>query len=189
MFGVMQYCKAPLTLLQAEIEQEIETAAYSASTFAEFISAQPAHIRHILGTLDTDNINVDYWIRAINDGKVTIAIDGSMAQQKGYFATVLHTDERQLQFQGPCNCYPCLILLHWTEFTRILAALYLICALRTNAPPEPGICACLEVEYDITPEILNVKDNGIDLSTVWVKAHQDNNMAVKLLPLDVQPNI
>eukprot|EP00957_Ditylum_brightwellii_P166071 12643726-Ditylum_brightwellii.AAC.1 len=36
-------------------------------------------------------------------GIVTIATNGSVSNQKGYFATVLHTDQRQLWFQGSCD--------------------------------------------------------------------------------------
>eukprot|EP00957_Ditylum_brightwellii_P190883 14534375-Ditylum_brightwellii.AAC.1 len=54
---------------------------------------------------------------------------------------------------------------------------------------EPGIQTQLEAEYDITQEILVVKDKGINLSTDWAKAHQDNNVAIELLPLDAHLNI
>eukprot|EP00957_Ditylum_brightwellii_P084322 6412215-Ditylum_brightwellii.AAC.1 len=37
------------------------------------------------------------------NGIITIATDGSVLNKKGYFATVLHTDQQQLWFQGPCD--------------------------------------------------------------------------------------
>eukprot|EP00957_Ditylum_brightwellii_P035230 2671667-Ditylum_brightwellii.AAC.1 len=57
----------------------------------------------MLGNLKSAEVDVDYWIDALNHGNVMIATDGSVAAQRGYFTTVLHTDQRQLRFQGPCN--------------------------------------------------------------------------------------
>eukprot|EP00957_Ditylum_brightwellii_P058799 4457711-Ditylum_brightwellii.AAC.1 len=68
-------------------------------SFGNFLSHQPSHVQQLLGNLDTAQVNVDYWINALNRGIVTIATDGSILNKKGYFATVLHTDQRQLWFQ------------------------------------------------------------------------------------------
>eukprot|EP00957_Ditylum_brightwellii_P058707 4452041-Ditylum_brightwellii.AAC.1 len=54
----------------------------------------------MLGNLIAAEVDVDYWIQALNCGIVTIAADGSVAAQRGYFATVLHTDQRQLRFRA-----------------------------------------------------------------------------------------
>eukprot|EP00957_Ditylum_brightwellii_P195222 14873138-Ditylum_brightwellii.AAC.1 len=46
-------------------------------------------------------VDVDYWIDALNRDIVTIATNGFISNKKCYFATVLHTDQQQLRFQGP----------------------------------------------------------------------------------------
>eukprot|EP00957_Ditylum_brightwellii_P199357 15195621-Ditylum_brightwellii.AAC.1 len=56
------------------------------TTFGEYIDQQPHHIKCLLGNLHTDDVDLEYWIQAISNGKVTIATDGSVAQKKGYFA-------------------------------------------------------------------------------------------------------
>eukprot|EP00957_Ditylum_brightwellii_P040773 3086525-Ditylum_brightwellii.AAC.1 len=73
-----------------------------------------------MGNLDIAQVDVDYWIDALNRGIGTIATNGSVSNQKGYFATVLHTDQRQLQFQGPCDGDSSLMMSYQTELTGIL---------------------------------------------------------------------
>eukprot|EP00957_Ditylum_brightwellii_P187859 14303363-Ditylum_brightwellii.AAC.1 len=87
-------------------------------------------------------MDVDYWIDAINSGEVTIAMDGSVADKKGYFATVLYTTEKTIRFQGPCDGAKDLMTSYRTELSGILSALYLLCAFTefsntaiTSAPP------------------------------------------------------
>eukprot|EP00957_Ditylum_brightwellii_P159985 12178462-Ditylum_brightwellii.AAC.1 len=85
-----------------------------------------------------------------------------MADKKGYFAVVLFTTERTIQYQGPCDGANALMTSYRTELSGILSALYLIRAftefsdtaltsapplycdnsaavLRTNTPISPGI--------------------------------------------------
>eukprot|EP00957_Ditylum_brightwellii_P205624 15344665-Ditylum_brightwellii.AAC.1 len=99
-----------------------------------------------------------------------------------------------------------------TELTGILATLYLLRALSSlasisitskeevycnnvavvvcsNRPLEPGITMHIAAEYDIKQEIWCIKNSGIDLDTWWVKAHQDDKIAVELLPLDARLNV
>eukprot|EP00957_Ditylum_brightwellii_P020968 1580506-Ditylum_brightwellii.AAC.1 len=76
----------------------------------------------MLGNLKAAEVDVDYWIQALNCGNVTIATDGLVAAQRGYFATVLHTDQRQLRFQGPCNGARSMISSYRTELAGILSA-------------------------------------------------------------------
>eukprot|EP00957_Ditylum_brightwellii_P159058 12105729-Ditylum_brightwellii.AAC.1 len=41
----------------------------------------------MLGNLKSAEVDVDYWINALNRGDVTIATDGLVAAQRDYFAT------------------------------------------------------------------------------------------------------
>eukprot|EP00957_Ditylum_brightwellii_P014295 1076422-Ditylum_brightwellii.AAC.1 len=70
---------------------DLSEVTTSYGSFDNFLSHQPSHIQQLLGNLDTAQVNVDYWIDALNRGIVTIATDGSVSNKKGYFATVLHT--------------------------------------------------------------------------------------------------
>eukprot|EP00957_Ditylum_brightwellii_P027297 2063707-Ditylum_brightwellii.AAC.1 len=56
-----------------------------------------------LGNLDPTEVDVEYWLNALQEGYVNIALDGSVAKGKGYYALLLKAKDRQLQFQGPCN--------------------------------------------------------------------------------------
>eukprot|EP00957_Ditylum_brightwellii_P041918 3174944-Ditylum_brightwellii.AAC.1 len=75
--------------------------------------------RHIPWILDT----------TLNKGKVTVATDGSVAEKKGYFAVVFHTEDKEIPFQGSCDCVPQLISSYQTELMGILLMLYLLQAL------------------------------------------------------------
>eukprot|EP00957_Ditylum_brightwellii_P094844 7223078-Ditylum_brightwellii.AAC.1 len=83
------------------IQQEVDGVSHLAESFSEYISLQPQHVQQLLGTLDASDVDFEYWIITLNNGRVTIATDNSVAQKTGYFATILHTPECQLQFQGP----------------------------------------------------------------------------------------
>eukprot|EP00957_Ditylum_brightwellii_P107260 8184158-Ditylum_brightwellii.AAC.1 len=65
-------------------------------TFAAFLVKQQHHLQQLLGNLCAEAVDVDYWINTINAGAVTIATDGSVAEKKGYFATVFYTTERSI---------------------------------------------------------------------------------------------
>eukprot|EP00957_Ditylum_brightwellii_P106872 8153047-Ditylum_brightwellii.AAC.1 len=72
-------------------------------TFEDYIAAQPDHVQRILGTLQAAEVDTEYWIDTLNKGLVTIATDSSVVNYKGYYATVMHTDLKQLRFQGRCD--------------------------------------------------------------------------------------
>eukprot|EP00957_Ditylum_brightwellii_P078929 6001214-Ditylum_brightwellii.AAC.1 len=57
------------------------------------------HVWQLMGTLGVSDVDVEYWISALNSGRVTIVTSGSVAQKTG------------------------------AELTGILSALYLLCAL------------------------------------------------------------
>eukprot|EP00957_Ditylum_brightwellii_P119645 9128541-Ditylum_brightwellii.AAC.1 len=166
----------------------------------------------MLGNLKSAEVDVDYWIDALNHGNVTIATDGSVAAQRGYFAMVLHTDQQQLCFQGPCGSARSMMSSYRTELTNILSALYLLHALsdysgihittrqllycdnaaavsRANKIIDPGIMACMTADYNLVKEIEVVKSKGLDLHMEWVKAHQDKKTLVDLLSLKAQLNV
>eukprot|EP00957_Ditylum_brightwellii_P134966 10290735-Ditylum_brightwellii.AAC.1 len=54
----------------------------------------------------------------------------------------------------------------------------------SNTSISPGIASYIKAEYNLTQEIMAVKEEGINISTTWVKVHQDNKTAIELLPLD-----
>eukprot|EP00957_Ditylum_brightwellii_P010093 762693-Ditylum_brightwellii.AAC.1 len=60
--------------------------------FLEYIARQPQHIKWLLGTLNAEKVDPNHWLTTINNKEVTIATDGSVAEQKGYFAVILHTE-------------------------------------------------------------------------------------------------
>eukprot|EP00957_Ditylum_brightwellii_P043864 3326131-Ditylum_brightwellii.AAC.1 len=125
-FGSTIYCKGPLTVAQEAVAAGMMEVTLTNGTFEEYIAAQPDHVKRILGNLQVAEVNAEYWIDALNKGLVTIATDGSVANQKGYYATILHTDQKQLRFQGQCNGAKSLMTSYWTKLAGILAVLYLL---------------------------------------------------------------
>eukprot|EP00957_Ditylum_brightwellii_P155253 11819224-Ditylum_brightwellii.AAC.1 len=117
-FGSTIYCKAPLARAD-QVNTNIVTNESNTQMLETFLSKLPAHVKQLLGNLQTEDIDVGYWIEAINSGLVTIAIDGSVADQKGYFVTVLHTEEKSIQFQGPCDGAKSLMTSYRAELTGI----------------------------------------------------------------------
>eukprot|EP00957_Ditylum_brightwellii_P149007 11345237-Ditylum_brightwellii.AAC.1 len=124
----------------------------------------------------------------------------------------MHTDQKQLRFQSPCNGTKTLITSYRTKLAGILVTLYLLRALssysqtqlntkqtvlcnnaaavsKANMPINPGIKHYIAADYDIVKEIEEVKISGLDMQASWVKAHQDKKTAVDLLPLDDQLNV
>eukprot|EP00957_Ditylum_brightwellii_P161817 12320627-Ditylum_brightwellii.AAC.1 len=99
-FGSTIHCKAPISQASEE-NQQLQNA--NLTTFSDYIAVQPAHFQRLLGNLQATELDVDYWISAINVSSVMIATNGLVADSNGFFATVLHTEEKTLCFQGPCN--------------------------------------------------------------------------------------
>eukprot|EP00957_Ditylum_brightwellii_P005541 424915-Ditylum_brightwellii.AAC.1 len=86
-------CKGLLMAAEDTACSNLSEANNLYGSFDNFLSHQPSHVQQLLGNLDTAQVSVDYWIDALNRGIVTIATDGSVLNKKGYFATVLHTDQ------------------------------------------------------------------------------------------------
>eukprot|EP00957_Ditylum_brightwellii_P045895 3481042-Ditylum_brightwellii.AAC.1 len=188
-FGSTIYCKAPSAIAK-QLNTNISANNSNTQSFKTFLSELPAHIKQLLRNLQADEFDVGYWIEAINSGLVTIAIDGSVADQKGYFATVLHTEEKSIQFQGPCNGAMTLMTSYRAELTDILSALYLLCAMAEFSKSEivsaptllcdnsaavfcintliyPGICAHLAADYNIYKEITTLLKANIKRKPQW----------------------
>eukprot|EP00957_Ditylum_brightwellii_P178174 13570495-Ditylum_brightwellii.AAC.1 len=158
-------------------------------TFAALLVKQLHHVQQLLGNLCTEDVDVDYWINVINAGAVMIATDGSVADKKGYFATVLYTMERTIRYQGPCDRAKDLMTSYRTELSGILSALYLIRAFtevsntvttsapllfcdnsaavsRTKKPISPGICKHLAANYDLYKETVLVVTT-VKVTPIW----------------------
>eukprot|EP00957_Ditylum_brightwellii_P010607 803262-Ditylum_brightwellii.AAC.1 len=102
-FGMTILCKGLLTAAKDIARSDLSKVSNTYGSLDNFLSTQPRHVQRLLGNLNTTQVDVDYWIDASNRDIVTIATDDSVLNKKGYFATVLHTDQRQLWFQGPCD--------------------------------------------------------------------------------------
>eukprot|EP00957_Ditylum_brightwellii_P046820 3553704-Ditylum_brightwellii.AAC.1 len=73
-FGSTIYCKAPLARAD-QLNTNIVTNGSNTQAFETFLSELPAHVKQLLGNLQTEDVDVGYWIEAINSGLVTIAIN------------------------------------------------------------------------------------------------------------------
>eukprot|EP00957_Ditylum_brightwellii_P090948 6925835-Ditylum_brightwellii.AAC.1 len=70
-------------------------ATASTATFVDYVNDQPEYVCQLLGTLKSAKVDAEYWILAINTGKVATAIDMSVVDTTGSYAAVLHTDKRK----------------------------------------------------------------------------------------------
>eukprot|EP00957_Ditylum_brightwellii_P005282 402943-Ditylum_brightwellii.AAC.1 len=129
----------------------------------------------------------------------------------GLYAVILHTEESELQLQGPCNCSSQCISLYRSELMGILAVYYLphsfisfsdkqtelsmplycnnisaVCS--SNRNQLRSVTAYLVADYDILSEIRAYPSRGINIKAEWVKAHQDDASLLDDLPLSAQLN-
>eukprot|EP00957_Ditylum_brightwellii_P065527 4970613-Ditylum_brightwellii.AAC.1 len=95
-FGSLMVCRALVHTCQEQIRLQTENAVESPNTFQDYIRNQPVHVRHLLGTLQAENVDPEYWVQALNEGQVTIATDGSVTHEKGYFVVMFHTDSNTI---------------------------------------------------------------------------------------------
>eukprot|EP00957_Ditylum_brightwellii_P171474 13053989-Ditylum_brightwellii.AAC.1 len=115
-----------------------------------------------LGNLNPTEVDVEYWLNALQEGSVNIVSDGSVTKGKEYYALLLKKKDRQLQFQGPCDGDLQLISSYRAELMGILALYYLLDAM---------------VEYQQT-----VLDQPLTI-------HVDNMVAVRTSNKDIAPGI
>eukprot|EP00957_Ditylum_brightwellii_P051565 3910671-Ditylum_brightwellii.AAC.1 len=106
MFCTVRKFGSPLAIAE-QLNTNISANDINTRLFESFLRELPAHVKQLLGNLQADNVNVGYWIDAINSGLATIAIDGS----------------------GPCDGAKTLMTSCRVELTDILSALYLLCAM------------------------------------------------------------
>jgi hypothetical protein len=123
-FRSLLVCRESMNILQEQIRAQTEQAASCQGTLHKFIANQPDHIKWLLETLQSEQIDPSFWIQALNNGKVIITTNGSDAHRKGYFAVVLHTETETICFQGLCDGNPSMIMSYRTELTGILLVLY-----------------------------------------------------------------
>eukprot|EP00957_Ditylum_brightwellii_P024976 1888711-Ditylum_brightwellii.AAC.1 len=64
------------------------------STFLEYTTTLPEHVRRFMGNLQQQEIDLDNWQAALRHGDVHIATDCSVALKRGYYAVVFHTDDK-----------------------------------------------------------------------------------------------
>eukprot|EP00957_Ditylum_brightwellii_P035710 2707697-Ditylum_brightwellii.AAC.1 len=116
----------------------------------------------------------------------------------GLYAVILHTEERELCIQGPCNCLAQCISSYRAELMGILVVYYLLhsfisfrdkptvlsaplycdnisAVCSSNRNQLCGVTTHLVSDYDILSEIRTYRSCGIDIKAEWVKAHQDDN--------------
>eukprot|EP00957_Ditylum_brightwellii_P071546 5439548-Ditylum_brightwellii.AAC.1 len=168
--------------MKETVAAQIAAATMSQESFFGYIAQQPQHIKWLLGNLNAQNVDPNHWLTAINNVEVMIATDGSVAEQKGYFAVTLHTENEQIWFEGPCDCNKALITSYRVERAGILSVLYLLQAFvkytgcniihtqdllcdnisavnKTNSTIPPGVRAHITPNYDVIHKIMEVKQD------------------------------
>ena len=76
-FGTLRYCRDPLSIIQQQLQSDTDHAAQTDASFANFISAQPVHVKRLLGTLQADEVDAHFWIDALNNNSVKFTADSS----------------------------------------------------------------------------------------------------------------
>jgi hypothetical protein len=89
------YCLGPFlssSTATVSIPSQISATQQDPATFISYLHTLPEHVQRFLGNLHHQQVNVDYWTTALQQGEVHIATDVLVAGKKGYFAVVFHTE-------------------------------------------------------------------------------------------------
>eukprot|EP00957_Ditylum_brightwellii_P119128 9087203-Ditylum_brightwellii.AAC.1 len=86
--------------------QPLGSLAQVSKRFSKYIATQPVNVQRLLGNLQTTEVDVDYWISAINAGTATIATNGSVADRnriRSHLAADydIYSAITKLQTEGP----------------------------------------------------------------------------------------
>eukprot|EP00957_Ditylum_brightwellii_P010586 801736-Ditylum_brightwellii.AAC.1 len=132
----------------------------------------PEHVKPFLGNLYYQQIDIDYWISALQQGQM-------------------------LHFQGPCNGSPLLMTPYRSELSGILVTLYFINTLQDftkesvlaqlplycdnfaavlplKTTTAPGVKSHLCPDYDVVSKVWSELKQVPNMIVSWVRAHQDD---------------
>eukprot|EP00957_Ditylum_brightwellii_P151038 11501029-Ditylum_brightwellii.AAC.1 len=78
-------------------------------SFCLYLESLHPVLQCLLGNLAEQEVDVDFWIVALQSGIVVAASDSSVKDGKGMYAVIFKTGKKELQFQGPVDCHPSLL--------------------------------------------------------------------------------
>eukprot|EP00957_Ditylum_brightwellii_P031119 2357791-Ditylum_brightwellii.AAC.1 len=90
-----------MSLLDAAKFQQVKKLGFLVYCIAPSLELQQEYIQRLLGTLQADQVDVEYWLRELNAGNVTITADGTVTGRKDYFAALLYNADAVVQANKP----------------------------------------------------------------------------------------
>eukprot|EP00957_Ditylum_brightwellii_P141745 10799901-Ditylum_brightwellii.AAC.1 len=157
----------------ASVVNTTKSAPLTQDMFATFYASVPAHVCCTLGTLQTEDLDVQYWTSALENDRVIIAPDGSVQKERGL-----------------CDCHSAQISSYQSKLFGILAIYYLLHSILSyskktlkvpftihrknksvvcanNTPLCPGVLSHLAPDYDFITKINSLKSLGLSGTADW----------------------
>eukprot|EP00957_Ditylum_brightwellii_P206565 15349026-Ditylum_brightwellii.AAC.1 len=146
-------------------------------SFSLYLESLNPTIQRLLGNLADQEVDVDFWIAALQSGIVVAASDGLVKDGKGTYAVIFKAGEKELRFQGPVDCHPSLLQLDYSQEEiecEVIAHVDNTAAVTANNQDSafPGVAAHMAPDIDVLQEIWTLR-SITKVQAVWVEAHQD----------------
>eukprot|EP00957_Ditylum_brightwellii_P059694 4532176-Ditylum_brightwellii.AAC.1 len=72
-------------------------------SFQSYIKSLDPQLQRILGNIQDQEVDTEFWIAVLQAGIVETASDGSVKYGKGTYTVIYTAGERELRFQGPVD--------------------------------------------------------------------------------------
>eukprot|EP00957_Ditylum_brightwellii_P067596 5131225-Ditylum_brightwellii.AAC.3 len=174
-----------------------QSCAVELSSFTAYLSSLDLVLQWLLGNLSQQDIDIDFWISALQAGTVEVALDGSMKEGCRTYAVIFKSGDKFIRFQGPVDCHLSLLQSYRTELMDILAIYYLLKYLRAFSTDTlkckitahvdsitvvnsnnqkkcfPGITAHTASGIDLLQEIWVLQGEHLKVKMKWVESYLD----------------
>eukprot|EP00957_Ditylum_brightwellii_P209719 15362919-Ditylum_brightwellii.AAC.1 len=110
-------CTQLIDLLVLDAQQQ----SIDLNLFRAYLESLDPRIQQLLGNLRDKDVDVKFWITALQSGIVVTASDGSVKDGQGTYAVIFMAGDKELRFQGPVDCHPLLLQSYRAELTGLLA--------------------------------------------------------------------
>eukprot|EP00957_Ditylum_brightwellii_P111623 8514137-Ditylum_brightwellii.AAC.1 len=127
------------------------------SSFTVYLSSLDLMLQQLLGNLSKQDIDIDFWISALQTGTVEVVLDGLVKEGCRTYTVVFQSGDKFIQFQGPVDCHPSLLQGFSIDIFECEVTAYVdnIMAVNTNNQKKcfPGIAAHTALDIDLSQEI------------------------------------
>eukprot|EP00957_Ditylum_brightwellii_P027898 2108057-Ditylum_brightwellii.AAC.1 len=104
--------------------------------FESYLTHLDPCLQHLLGNLQSQEVDVDFWVAALQSRIVETASDSLVKDGIGSYAVIFLAGDNEFRFQGPVDCHPSMIQSYQAELTGLLAIWILISCLKDYSKEE-----------------------------------------------------